>query len=327
MLRNIAIAALLAASAAQAADFFPLSPGNHWTYQSASGETFEITVGLSPIVTSGGLIYHKVTGYATQPLYLRRGDNGVIYWLNQDFDREEILTDFRPLSGAFYNTVISAPCDQDAQAEERPVEFEGAGGVFPEARAIRYRILDCADTGVENELYLDNIGLARRVNQTIAGPREFNLVSAKVGSMTLSAAPGVDFRVSLSAAAIHRERRDEPVNVAVTLRLSVDRMDAVHLRYTTSQRYDIAVKNERGDTVYLWSAAAIFLPVLSDEDVISKEYTEALTLQLPDGRYQVEAWLTTDARERQFAGVATLSVFTNGPIPAAAKHIRARAPR
>jgi hypothetical protein len=52
-----------------------------------------------------------------------------------------------------------------------------------------------------------------------------------------------------------------------------------------------------------------------------------LTLQLPDGRYQVEAWLTTDARERQFAGVAPLSIFTKGPIPAATKHIRTRAPR
>jgi hypothetical protein len=326
MLKNIAIAALLAASAAQAANFFPLSPGNHWTYRSASGETFEIAVGLNPIATTGRLIYHKVTGYATQPLYVRQGDNGVIYWLNQDTGREQILTDFRPLPGAYYNTVISAPCDQDAQAQERPVALEGAGGVFPEAREIRYRVLDCADTGVESELYLDNIGLARRVNQTIAGPREFNLVSAKVGSMTLSAAPGVDFRVSLSTAAVNRDR-DEPVNVEVTLRLSVDRLDAVHLRYTTSQRYDIAVKDQRGETVFLWSAAALFLPMISEEDVISKEYSESLTLQLPDGRYQVEAWLTTDARERQFAGVAPLSIFTKGPIPAATKHIRTRAPR
>lgn len=327
MLRKIVIAALLAASAAQAADFFPLSPGNRWTYRAASGETFEITVGFNPIVTIGGLIYHKVTGYATQPLYLRRGDNDVIYWLNQEFDREEILTNFRPLPGAFYTTVIFAPCDQDAQAQERPVVFEGDGGVFADAREIRYRVLDCADTGVESELYLDNIGLARRVNQTIAGPREFNLVSAKVGPLTLSAEPGVEFRVSLSASAVNRERRNDPVNIEVSLRLLVDRLDAVRLRYTTSQRYDIAVKNERGDTVYLWSSVAIFLPVVSEESFLNAEYRVPLTLDLPDGRYQIEAWLTTDARDRQFAGVAALAVFTTGPIPAAAKHIRARAPR
>lgn len=326
MLKKIVIAALLAASTAQAADFFSLSPGNRWTYRAASGETFEITVGLNPIVTIGGLMYHKVTGYATQPLYLRRGDNDVIYWLNQEFDREEILTNFRPLPGAFYTTVISAPCDQDAQTQERPVVFEGAGGVFPDAREIRYRVLDCADTGVESELYLDNIGLARRVNQTIAGPREFNLVSAKVGPLTLSALPGAEFRVSLPSAAINRERRDEPVTLQVTLRLLIDRLEPVHLRYTSSQRYDIAVKNERGETVYLWSAAALFLPVVSEEDMLSKEYSVPLTLDLPDGRYQIEAWLTTDARDRQFSAVAPLSVLT-GPGPAAIKYIRTRTPR
>jgi hypothetical protein len=325
MLKKLAIAALVTASAAQAADFFPLSPGNRWTYQAAGGGTFEITIGLNPIITNG-LVYHKVTGYATQPLYVRRGDNDVLYWLNEEFGREEILTDFRPLSGAFYTTPISAPCEQDAQAQERPVEFEGAGGIFPDGRAIRYRVLDCADTGVESEIYLDNIGLARRVVQTIAGPREFNLVSAKVGPLVLNAAPGVDFRVSVSPWTFSRTRRDEPVRTEVALRLLVDRVDPVHLKYTSSQRYDIAVKNERGETVFLWSAAALFLPVLSEEDVTSKEYLVPLTLDLPDGRYQVEAWLTTDSRDRQFSAMAPLIVVT-GPAPAAIKHSRTRTPR
>jgi hypothetical protein len=325
MLKKIAIAALLITSTAQAADFFPLFPGNRWTYQAAGAGAFEITVGLNPIMT-GGLIYHKVTGYATQPLFVRRGDNGVLYWLNEEFGREEILTDFRPLAGAFYTTPISAPCDQDAQAQERPVAFEGAGGVFPDGRAIRYRVLDCADTGVESEIYLDNIGLARRVVQTIAGPREFNLVSAKIGPLALNASPGVDFRVSLSPWAFSRARREEPVTAEVALRLLVDRTDPVHLKYTSSQRYDIAIKNERGETVFLWSAAAIFLPVVSEENVASKEYRVPLTLDLPDGRYQVEAWLTTDSRDRQFSAIAPLVVMT-GPAPAAIKHNRTRTPR
>ena len=326
MLRHIAVAAVLAASAAQAANFLPLSPGNHWTYRAASGETFEITVDLNPIVALGGLTYYKITGYATQPLYVRRDDGGVIHWLNQAFDREEILTDFTPISGAFYSTPISAPCEQAEQAQERPVTFEGAGGVFPDAREIRYVNPDCADVGIESELYLDNIGLARRVNQTIAGPREFNLVSAKVGPLTLSETPGVDFRVSLSAAAFIRERRDEPVTTEVTLRLVVDRLDPLHLRYTSSQRYDIAVKDERGETVYLWSSAAVFLQVVSEEDVLNAEYTVPLTLDLPDGRYLIEAWLTTDARDRQFAGVAPLAVLSRG-APAAPDYGRIRGPK
>jgi hypothetical protein len=313
MLKNITIAVLLAASAANAADFFPLSPGNRWTYRADSGETFDITVGLNPIVTVGGFVYHKVSGYASQPLYVRRGDDGVVYWLNQDEGREEILTNFQPFSGGFYTTPISAPCEQDAQAQERPVVFEGAGGVFPDAREIRYRIYGCADTGIESELYLDNIGLARRVVTTIAGPREFKLTSAKVGPLTLNGLPGVEFRVSLSDAVIHRERRDHPVSFEVTLQLLVDRLEQVTLRFPTSQRYDIAIKNDKGETVYLWSASALFLPVISEEHVISKEYTVPLEITLPDGRYQVEAWLTTEGRDRQFSAAAPLSIWIASP--------------
>jgi hypothetical protein len=257
-------------------------------------------------------------------LWVRQSNEGVLYWLNEETGGDEILADFRPLSGAFYNTPISAPCDQDAQAQERPVVFEAAGGVFPDAREVRYRVLDCADVGVENELYLDNIGLARRVNQTIAGPREFNLVSAKIGSFTLNAAPGADFRVTLSSAAVNRQRSADPVSVEVGLRLVIDRLNAVHLRYNTSQRYDVAVRNEHGETVFLWSASAIFLQVVSEEDVVDASYKVPLTLDLPDGNYQVEAWLTTDAPQRQFAAVAPFAVFTEGPVPAASRPARAR---
>jgi hypothetical protein len=119
MLKNLILGALLAAQAVHAANFFPLSPGNSWTYRSASGETFEITIGLNPIMT-GGQVYHQVTGYATRPLFLRRGDNGVIFWLNHDQNREEILTDIRPLSGAYYTTEISAPREQPGHPVPRP---------------------------------------------------------------------------------------------------------------------------------------------------------------------------------------------------------------
>jgi hypothetical protein len=130
-----------------------------------------------------------------------------------------------------------------------------------------------------------------------------------------------------SSSAIERESPNQPVTTEVTLRLLVDRLEPLHLRYTSSQRYDIAVKNERGETVYLWSATAVFLQVVSEEDVLEREYRVPLTLDLPDGRYQVEAWLTTDARDRQFSAVAPLSVLTAGTTSDATKYIRVRTPR
>jgi hypothetical protein len=325
MTKTIAIGFLLAASAAQASNYFPISAGNRWTYRSASGESFEIVVSGAPIQNSGRF-YHKITGYATQPLYVR-AEGERLYWLNEEQSGEEILADFEPFSGGFYTTPISAPCGQDAQAQERPVEYEGASGMVFEAREIRYRIYDCADTGVESELYLENIGLARRVVQTIAGPREFNLTSANVGPLALNEMPGVQFRVSMPSSTISRERPGEAATTDVTLDLVVDRMDPVRLRYTTSQRYDIAIKNERGEVVLLWSSTALFAQVTSEELAATKQYVVPMALGLPDGHYQLEAWLTTDSRERQFSATTSLTISTGIAPPSSAQHFRARTAR
>jgi hypothetical protein len=44
-----------------------------------------------------------------------------------------------------------------------------------------------------------------------------------------------------------------------------------------------------------------------------KEYTVPVALDLPDGRYQVEAWLTTEGRQRQFSAMAPLPVRIASP--------------
>jgi hypothetical protein len=297
---------LFLTSAAEAADFFPLYPGNSWTYRTDSGETFQITVGFSPIVLSDGRIYHRVNGYATRGLFVRRAEDRLLYW-HDGAQQDAILTDFRPLSGAFYTSPISEPCEQDAQAKQESVPFEWAGMLYS-ARQISYRIYGCADTGVLEELYLENIGLVRRTVQTIAGPRTFTLVAANVGALTVDQKPGVEFRVALSPSVVLRRDAGQPVATTVTMRIRADRAEPVFLRFRSSQRYDIAIKNMAGDVVFLWSSAVAFLPAISEEYVLSKEYVQPLSVNLPDGRYLVEAWLTTASPERQFASATTLWV-------------------
>lgn len=321
MIKPLTISLLLAASVAHAGNYFPIAGGNRWTYHADSGESFEIVVSSAPI-QHGAYFYHKITGYATAPLYVR-SDGDRVYWLNEEQDREELLTDFVPFTGGYYSTPISAPCGQDAQAQERDVEYEAGGQVFPDGREIRYRVYDCADTGVESEVYLENIGLARRTVQTIAGPREFRLTSAKVGPLTFAAEPGVEFRVSMPSSVVSRVYPTEAAVTELTLELVVDRLDAVRLKHSTSQRYDIAVRDERGEIVYLWSSTALFAQVISEETVGYKRYDVPLSLPLPDGQYQLEAWLTTDSPDRKFAATATLTVMSEIG-PARAQSFRAR---
>lgn len=254
----------LISSAAHAADFFPLHPGDSWTYRSALNEKFTISVGLTPLATADGNVYYQLTGYSTKPQWVRRGDDGVVYWLNEEVSREEILIDFRPLAGAWYNTPISEPCEQGGQAQETPVAYRSGSQEFPATREIRYMIYGCADVGVQSELFAENIGLVQRVNQSIIGPRPFRLVSAKVGAITYDERPGVQFRVSLPASTIVRSDPASPIQTEVALSLRVDGLDPVLLRFPTSQRYNIAIKDEAGNTMYLWSALALFLQVIGE---------------------------------------------------------------
>lgn len=69
----------------------------------------------------------------------------------------------------------------------------------------------------------------------------------------------------------------------------------VKLEFTSSQRYDFAVKNSAGETVYLFSSVALFAQGLGEEVI---KQGEALTyeidasgLGLEKGEYTLEAWL------------------------------------
>ena len=58
--------------------------------------------------------------------------------------------------------------------------------------------------------------------------------------------------------------------------------------------YDVAIKNEKGERVYVWSAVKLFLQALKDIDVIGeKNFSVDVPLdRLVPGRYTLEAWLT-----------------------------------
>ncbi|WP_169306714.1 BsuPI-related putative proteinase inhibitor [Cohnella pontilimi] len=70
----------------------------------------------------------------------------------------------------------------------------------------------------------------------------------------------------------------------------------VRLEFTSSQRYDFAVKNSKGETVYLYSSLASFAQVLGEEvikqgEALSYEI-DTTALGLEKGDYTLEAWLT-----------------------------------
>lgn len=70
----------------------------------------------------------------------------------------------------------------------------------------------------------------------------------------------------------------------------------VTFEFSSSQRYDYAVKNSSGETVFLYSSAAAFMQVLGSETLAQGEEL-SYTIELPpgedfEGATSLEVWLT-----------------------------------
>lgn len=281
-----------------AADLLPLATGNQWTYQVSDGTTRDLKVGLP--LAAGGKVYYRVTGYAVAPLWLRSDATGVFMYDDETANDVELV---RFAAGPI-NTPISG-CVQSEEARPGSTRYEGPAGSFDSAVELRYRPLGCRDVGFENELYLDNIGLAKRTETTIAGPKTMELIFARVGAVTVEPGNKTTLSLALDKPLVHAILPGDTIALKATLRLAVADGGALKLNFSTSQRYDLAIRDSNGQIVYLWSAAAIFLPVIGTEQFSGQRtwQIDANVAGLLPGNYQVEAWLTSE-------GQRTLAVAT-----------------
>ncbi|MBY0507403.1 MAG: hypothetical protein K2X03_26050 [Bryobacteraceae bacterium] len=275
------------------ADLLPLATGNQWTYRLSDGTSRSISVGLP--LAAGGRVYYRVNGYAAVPLWLRT-DAKAIYFYDDETERDQELLRFA--TGP--STTMISGCEQSAESARAEEPYQGPAGRFESPLRVQFRPLACRDVGFESDVYLDNIGLARRVESTLAGLRTMELTYAKVGALTLE--PGRKTTLSLAL---------EP-DLKATLRLTVADGEALRLAFNSSQRYDLAIRDTNGVLVYLWSATAIFLPVTGTE-VFGGTRTWQIDTKaagLLPGQYQVEAWITHTG-DRKLTVITPLTVPPN----------------
>lgn len=286
IMRPLILSLLLAASI-PAADFFPLQTGNRWTYRAPQGWEFTVEVGTPVLVNEKE--YYSVRGYGADRMYLRRGEDGALYALNTDTRDETLVASFGGDAKVPYPVQWST-CEQMAEPEERPVILDGPIGHYESGRAIRYFATSCRDAGLEQEVYLENIGLARRTMTTIAGPVTFDLVSARVGKSVIETRPHAEVKLRLNEVVFS----NAPLQLRGELTLALNGAGPVQLVFPTTQRYDLVLRDASGRQVYKWSEDRMFLTVESSLTV-AVEYrvtVEAQIPSLPEGRYSVEAWLT-----------------------------------
>lgn len=302
-------------AAGAAADFLPLEPGNSWTYRQTGGnETFTITVGTTPAVI-GGEVYYRLTGYVKDPVWARVVDD-TLYYRDEERERDVPLTVFTPLEGAWFEAPLRI-CEQEGQAFRSKDRYQGPAGNHGPTLVVRYRSFSCADAGVVSEEFLENIGMVRREVTTIAGPRVYELVDARLGGITVAERPNTAFRVTVRSVEQHR--------ITANLKLIVSGAP-VTLRFRSSQEFDAELKDPKGNTIRVWSADKSFLQALH-ERTVAAEAEWNFELPLTDwldqpGRYTLEAWITS-GKGREYSAVTAFEVIqpaaTDARATAAAK--------
>jgi hypothetical protein len=287
MWRAVFLAALLGPSLL-GADLFPLQEGNTWTYRGTSfGGTFTVQVGAD--VTVNDQVYHPLTGYVPQQVLARIDDQGRLVYLDPDSGQESVLTYFAPLdAGGWWDAPLRI-CNAQAQAQAK-------GGTV----TVLYKTQGCADAGDVSEQYAESVGMMRRVTQSIAGPRQYDLIHAKVGGIVIDTLPVARFSVTV----------DNPANgpINATLRLQNNGTSPVDLQFATGQEYDLALVASDGTVTWKWSADRVFVESLHSRSV-NGEWSTAVAVPRPAaGVYSLQAWITTIGATPQFSAAIPVTI-------------------
>ena len=293
--------------ASTAAELMPLSLGNYWVYREArTGETFTIRVG-QPVALQSGNVYHYLIGYTASSYVLARIDtNGNLVALDEENGVETLLTGFAEPEGRWWPAPGRGECatvKQEGQTQEKRMQYDGPGGRWNGALEVRYQSPGgCADTGVLAEQFTENIGMLRRVVTTIAGPRTFDLVYARVGTQIIETRDRGRFSVAVDPPT---EADD---SLRVTLRVDLGFTSSIRLRFPSSQVFDVALRDAAGKVVWQWSEGRLFDQATREVN-IGNVWNETVRVPRPAGAgeltgYTIEGWLTTLPGEPRFAATA-----------------------
>lgn len=289
---------------AAAGDFFPLKEGNQWTYRdAASGHEFAVQVSRTLYFVNNHT-YYMLRGFTPVQRMVRINEYGnLVYW-DEELQADLILASFEIVPGASFQA-YGRDCPEVGKTQEQRTAHQGPSGTWT-ALEIKYQVLACADAGDLAEQYTENVGMLRRVVKTIAGPRTYDLVHARLGSQVISAGSFGDFRISVLPA-------PQPRVWTATLRIQQSTPSPLTLHFPSGQEFDARLRDAGGNIVWTWSADKVF--VQAEHSVrLNDDWRADITVPQPtpaDGagrRYTLEAWLANAAGEPQFAAVATVEV-------------------
>ncbi|MCL5744201.1 MAG: BsuPI-related putative proteinase inhibitor [Acidobacteria bacterium] len=298
-------------------DYFPLQVGNTWVYRIGGATQSVETLEIERWGWIDDRIYYLLRSSAGGQSWVRMSDSGTLWAWDSNEKTERVLAAFNGKVGDPYTTAMN-PCNRTAVVTSRNEKHTGPIGEFDWALSIRYAAPVCSDAGLDRELYLPWIGLIYRLETTIAGPRRWDLIYARLGGITVISEKEVAFGLSLDKA-VYTANLMPPVSnpppvplLTALIHFRVVQDQPLMLTFGSGQTYDLIIKDEKGQVVYRWSDGRAFTMIVRQESFGpgEKTYPFAVPLSdkdgqpLPQGNYTAEAWLTTVGQKAYSASVA-----------------------
>ena len=295
-MRSLFLLAVAGVLSAQQSEYFPLQSGNTWVYKvSGRAAVFAqpVTMTVMEQVTIDGVDYWELGGVpGIGRAILRVTSSGTLAAYDENTKTESPWLAFRAAVGEDFESRVH-PCVGSGSIVDRAAKEALALGAFDNLLQVRYGNFTCADAGITADLFAPNIGLARRVETTIAGPRAYELIYARIGGTTVLTQPEQSFTVALDRAVYEAGK---PVDILARLSLRNSMAEPIDLFFASGQTFNFVVRDEKGDVLYNWEALRLFIPVTQLIRVKGEKVWNAsfdVPSSLAPGRYTLEAVLTT----------------------------------
>lgn len=309
-IRTITTSFLCFTALAAEPDYFPLQPGNQWVYRCSGfcGEEAPV-LGIARYGEFNGKNYSLLKGFHGSEAWLRQDDDGVLWAFDAASGQEARWYSFFASEGESFQTSVD-PCATTASIASRNAEYDGPAGRFANTLRVVYAPGQCADAGLAEEFFLPRTGLLRRSETTIGGPRTYDLIYSRIGGVYVIGAPHLSVALSIDRPVYYMNLMP-PVDpgasvptmtARLTLRNTTDH--PIQLAFPSGQRYELEIRNEKGEVVYRWSDGKAF-PLMFGEETFGpgeRNYTILVRLAdkdgkpLPPGNYVAAAWITTEPR-------------------------------
>jgi hypothetical protein len=289
------------------AEYFPLAQGDTWIYacSGSCGSQATVTVLVGPTMNVKGITYSQLQGWFGGNYWVREDSDGNVWEYDTNLQRESLWYAFGRSAGGVYSESIPSACCGQATLQSARSAYQGPVGNYDTALEITYP--GVSNTGISREFFLPYTGLVSRTALTGGSSAKYDLIYSRLSGVTFLSRPELSTGLALDHAVYSLAN-----SAGLTARLSIlnSTSDPVSLRFSTSQKYDLEILDDKGKSVYQWSKGRAFAQVVTTVS-FQNETDYVITVPLAGiapGNYVARGWLTAAGPPLAYSASASFQV-------------------